>query len=54
MLYRELISFFFQIRTEPIKTLNKQNVEMLNDNLSVHIVTTGLYVVKFLLYNPVS
>ena len=37
-----MISVFSQIHTKPIKTLERQNVEMVNDNLSVHIVSTGL------------
>ena len=31
-----------EIHTNHINTLCGQNVELLNDNLAVHIVTTGL------------
>ena len=54
MLYREIISLCSQIHTKQINTLNGQNVVILNDNLAVHIVSTGLHMVKSLLYKPVS
>ena len=49
MLYREIIAFCSQIHTKHINTLCGQNVELLNINLAVHIVTTELQSVKFLL-----
>ena len=42
MLYRNIISLCSQIYTNHINSLNGQNVEMLNYNLMVHIVSTGL------------
>ena len=42
MLYREIIAVCSQIRTKHINTLCGRNVELLNVNLAVHIVTTGL------------
>jgi len=42
MLCREIISVCSQIHTKHINTLCGQNVEFLNVNLVVHIVTTGL------------
>jgi len=42
MLYREIIAVCSQIHTKHINTLCGQNVELLNDKLVVHIVTTGL------------
>ena len=46
MLYREIIAVCFQIHTKHINTQCGQNVELLNVNLAVHIVTTGLQRVK--------
>ena len=46
MLYREIIAVCSQIHTKHINTLCRQNVELLNVKLVVHIVTTGLYRVK--------
>jgi len=43
MLYREIIAVCSEIHTN---TLCGQNVELLNVKLVVHIVTTGLYMVK--------
>ena len=43
MLYREIIAVCSQIHTKHINTLCGQNVELLNVELAVHIVTTGLY-----------
>ena len=54
MLYREIITVFSQIHTKHINTLYGQNVELLIVKLVVHIVTTGLWRVKSLLYKPVS
>jgi len=54
MLYREIIAVCSQIHTKHINTLCGQNVELLNVNLMVDIVTTGLYWVKSQLYKPVS
>ena len=42
MLYREIIAVFSEIHTKHINTLFGQNVELLNVQLGVHIVTTGL------------
>jgi len=42
MLYREIIAVFTQIHTKQINTVCGQNVELLNVELVVHIVTTGL------------
>ena len=42
MLYREIIAVCSQINTKHKNTLCGQNVEQLNVNLVVHIVTTGL------------
>jgi len=48
MLYREIIAVCSEIHTKHINTLCRQNVELLNVKLAVHIVTTGLYRVKSL------
>jgi len=42
MLYREIMAVCSQIHTKHINTLCGQNVELLNDQLMVRIVTTGL------------
>ena len=42
MLYRELIAVCSESHTKCINTLCEQNVELLNVQLVVHIVTTGL------------
>jgi len=42
MLYREIIAVSSEIHTKQINTFCRQNVEMLNVKLVVHIVTTGL------------
>ena len=42
MLYSERIAVCFEIHTKHVNTLCGQNVELLNVNLVVHIVTTGL------------
>jgi len=42
MLCRELIAVCSQIHTKHINTLCGQNVELLNVQLVVHIVTTGM------------
>ena len=42
MLYREIIAVCSQIHTKHTNALCRQNVELLNDKLVVHIVTTGL------------
>jgi len=49
MLYIEIIAGFSQIHTKHINALCGQNVELLNVKLAVHIVTTGLQMVKYLL-----
>ena len=40
MLYSEIIVVSL-ILTQKLSILCEQNIEMLNDNLAVHIVTTG-------------
>jgi hypothetical protein len=42
MLYREIVPVCSEILTKPVNTLCGQNVELLNVELVVHIVTTGL------------
>jgi len=42
MLYRKIMAVCSQIHTKHINTLCGQNVELLNVNLAVQIVTTGL------------
>ena len=42
MLYREIIAVCSENHTRHINTLCGQNVELLNDKLVVHIVTTRL------------
>jgi len=42
MLYKEIIAVCFEIHTKHTNTVFGQNVELLNVNLAVHIVTTGL------------
>jgi len=42
MLYREIIAVCSEIHTKHINTLRGQNVELVNVELEVHIVTTGL------------
>jgi hypothetical protein len=42
MLFREIIAICSEVRTEHIHTLCGQNVELLNVELLVHIVATGL------------
>ena len=44
MLYREIIAVCSQIHTKHINTLCGQNVELLNVELAVHIVTTVRYI----------
>jgi hypothetical protein len=46
MLYREIIAVCSQIHTKHINTLCGQNVELLNVELAVYIVTTELQRVK--------
>jgi hypothetical protein len=46
MLYNEIIAVCSQSHTKYINTLCGQNVELLNVKLVVHIMTTGLSVVK--------
>ena len=50
MLYREIIAVCSQIHTKHINTLYVQNVELLNVQLAVHIVTTVLQNVNTGLY----
>ena len=47
MLYSEIIAVCSQIHTKHINTLCRQNVELLNVKLAVHIVTTGLCKLQF-------
>ena len=42
MLHRKIMAVCSQIHTKLINTLCGQNVELLNIQLVVHIVTTGL------------
>ena len=42
VLYREIIAVCSQIQTKPKHVLCGQKLELLNDKLVVHIVTTGL------------
>ena len=42
MLYREIIAVCSEIHTKHINTVSGQNVELLNVELVVRIVTTGL------------
>ena len=41
MLYMENVAVCSLIHTNSLNSVNGQNVELLNDNLTVHIVTTG-------------
>ena len=41
MLYRKIIAVCTQIHAKHINTLCEKNVELLNVNLAVHIVTLG-------------
>ena len=41
MLYKEIIALCSHTQTKHINTLCRQNVELLNVKLVVHIVTTG-------------
>jgi hypothetical protein len=43
MLYRDIIAVCSEIHTKHINTQCGQNVEIVNVELVVHIVTTGLY-----------
>ena len=54
MLYRELIAVCSEIHTKHINSQCGQNIELLNDKMVVHIVTTGLKSFKTLLQKPVS
>ena len=47
MLYREIIAVSSEIHTKHIYTLCGQSVELLNVELVVQIVTTGLITSKF-------
>jgi hypothetical protein len=49
MLYREIIAVCSQIHTKHINTLCRQNVELLNVKLVVHLVTIELQNNKYLL-----
>jgi hypothetical protein len=49
MLHKEIMAVCSQIQTTHNNILCGQNVEFLNVKLAVHIVTTGLYSVNFLL-----
>jgi hypothetical protein len=46
MLYREIIAVCSQIHTKHINALCGQNVELLNDKVAVHIVTTRVQRVR--------
>ena len=49
MVYGEIIAVCSQIHNKHINTLCGQNVELLNVKLAVHIVTTGLQSVFFII-----
>jgi len=49
MFNRESIAVCSQIHTKHINTVCGQNVELFNVKLALHIVTTGLQRVKYLL-----
>jgi len=49
MLHREIIAVCSEIHTKHINKLCGQNVKLLNVKLAVHIVNTGLQMVKSLL-----
>ena len=44
MLYREIMAVCSEIHTKHINTVCGQNVELLNVNLAVHIVTAVRYI----------
>ena len=44
MLYREIMAVCSEIHTKHINTLCGQNVELLNVNLVVHILTTFTFI----------
>ena len=50
MRYREIIAVCSQIHTKHRNTVCRQNVELLNVKLVVHIVTTGAYGMNSLAY----
>jgi hypothetical protein len=52
MLYREIIAVCSEIHTKHTNTPCGQNVELLNVKLVVHIVTTGLQSVTYILQKP--
>ena len=54
MLYREIIAVCSEIHIKYINTLRGQNEELFNVKLVVHIMATELWMVKSLLYKPVS
>ena len=47
MLYREIIAVCSQIHTKHINTLCGLYVELQNVKLAVHVVTTGIYTIKY-------
>jgi len=49
MLYKEIIAVCSQIHTKHINALCEQNIESFNVKLVVHIVTTGLQRVKYVI-----
>jgi len=49
MVYRDIIAVCSQIHTKHINTVCGQNIQLLNVKLVVHIVTTGLQMVKSVL-----
>ena len=49
MLYREIFAVCSHIQPKQMNTLCGQNVELLNVKVAVHIVTTGIQRVKYLL-----
>jgi hypothetical protein len=49
MLFKEIIAFCSEMQTKHVNTLCGQNMKLLNVKLVLHIVTTVLQRVKFLL-----
>jgi hypothetical protein len=47
MLYSEIMAVCSEIHTKHINILRGQNVELPNVKLAVHIVTAGVYIVKW-------
>jgi len=55
MLYRGIMAVCSEIHTKHINTVCRQNVELLNVKLAVHIVTTELQrITKSTFYSPLQ